>query len=617
MDVHLDLVFTEHIHEVPMLPISILKPSFDYYNQDPILKILADKYQLLTFRFINQLSRKTLDGYITQPPSNFGEETIKIVNQTLVIGKYIMYPISSSYRHKILSSLTYYYHTIQSHFSKGDITIFKVIGPWEVNEDVLELHFELEIFLLDHGFSGTVKTVFIFITYGETITLPKKYHIDSKYDHEYIVEHIDQLNDRKINSFIKKSDHVYIDSFKIFSCNSCYTDILNLPIHLYLISKALEYLNEGGDLFLYNTCMPVAYPYIEMLYYVSLLFKSFHFLDNHIIIEHLGYIKFSKYNSKSELSSIVQKYKRKDKHLGQHNYTSYSSLYCNPTKKIYTPSTSLFIKHITNFVDNKFIEKLYDGYQALNDRINNELKKISQIRLSNIDSILSNNVFECIQFCNEHNIKINEIYNNFTPINYKKVIKDYFPKKSGISYDKLELSVDSIYSITRPEESLKLIRIIKHIFPKITSIIVGTSNVGTTTLAFASHYNNIYAVEIDKFTHKHLVNNISVYGFKNIKSFHDDITVFMKSSKLSHIDYDPNTFMLFLDPPWTGVFYKTEVNIDLYLSKINVIDFIKSIHVKYICMKIPFNYNIPALYKNFTNFTIYKLNGFLAVFIIQ
>jgi predicted RNA methylase len=207
------------------------------------------------------------------------------------------------------------------------------------------------------------------------------------------------------------------------------------------------------------------------------------------------------------------------------------------------------------------------------------------------------------------------MYDDFKPIQYLKVIKEYFPKKSKVDYSKLQLSTDSIYSITRPSESLKMIRILKHAFKSIDTILVGTANVGTTTIAFAEHYKQIYAVEIDETTYDHLKTNIRIYGYKNVEVIHEDIIVFMKS-KLKTIHYNPVTYLLFLDPPWSGVFYKTEQNIDLYLSGINVIDFIKSIHVKYVCMKVPFNYNISKLYTSFYNFTIYRLSGFLVVLII-
>jgi hypothetical protein len=95
------------------------------------------------------------------------------------------------------------------------------------------------------------------------------------------------------------------------------------------------------------------------------------------------------------------------------------------------------------------------------------------------------------------------------------------------------------------------------------------------------------------------------------------------------------------------VFYKTEAVIDLFFSNesghdsnesncddsncddrdsnesdcdsnLNIIDFIKSLKsiMKYVCIKVPNNYNFSALYSAFYKITIYRLNGFYFVLLI-
>ena len=44
-----------------------------------------------------------------------------------------------------------------------------------------------------------------------------------------------------------------------------------------------------------------------------------------------------------------------------------------------------------------------------------------------------------------------------------------------------------------------------------------------------------------------------------------------------------------------GVYYKLEKIVDLYFGDINVSDFIKKVNVKYICMKVPKNFNLSYL----------------------
>ena len=88
-------------------------------------------------------------------------------------------------------------------------------------------------------------------------------------------------------------------------------------------------------------------------------------------------------------------------------------------------------------------------------------------------------------------------------------------------------------------------------------------------------------------------------------------------NKLKEINYDINTFCLFLDPPWSGYHYKLEKNINLLLSGIDILDFIVKIDIKYIVLKVPFNYNFKKLYKYFTNTIIHKLEGFYIILIIK
>ena len=110
-------------------------------------------------------------------------------------------------------------------------------------------------------------------------------------------------------------------------------------------------------------------------------------------------------------------------------------------------------------------------------------------------------------------------------------------------------------------------------------------------------------------------NNI-IWNYWN--KFNDDITLFMNDiNKLNKIKYNINNYCLCLDPPWTGVFYKIENELDLYLSNINILDFIKNINIRYIALKVPFNYNFKYLYKMFYNVVIYRLSGIYLVLITK
>tara|TARA_B100000768_G_scaffold155480_1_gene152587 strand:- start:1179 stop:1454 length:276 start_codon:yes stop_codon:yes gene_type:complete len=67
--------------------------------------------------------------------------------------------------------------------------------------------------------------------------------------------------------------------------------------------------------------------------------------------------------------------------------------------------------------------------------------------------------------------------------------------------------------------------------------------------------------------------------------------------------------LVFLDPPWGGMNYKKTNSIDLFLDNINVIDIINNLYhyTRYIAMKIPVNYNITNVNKNFWDWKIYPI----------
>ena len=152
--------------------------------------------------------------------------------------------------------------------------------------------------------------------------------------------------------------------------------------------------------------------------------------------------------------------------------------------------------------------------------------------------------------------------------------------------------------------------------PAVDYIIDGTSNIGSTAIILSTFFKRVYSVEIEKKTFNKLVHNIEEYKIKNITSYHDDIIKFMNNHNiLQSIGYMPNydKFCLFLDPPWSGAFYKTELILDLFLNDINIINFIKKIKCKNVCLKVPYNYNFSLLYQNFYNISIRRVQGFYFV----
>ena len=265
-----------------------------------------------------------------------------------------------------------------------------------------------------------------------------------------------------------------------------------------------------------------------------------------------------------------------------------------------------------------------NSYKIKRKQIKKQIYRINYLeKMKNridINAIIANNIQFCIDYCKNNNIQINDTYNDFKVLNYNDVVKLYFNlTSSSVNINPLDikLSIDSIYSITSPMNSVKMFNILNKHFPSIRYLIDGNANIGSASVVFSKFYKHIYAIEYIEDTFRKLNNNIKVFNLTSVVStFNSCIIKFMNDKiKLKQINYNPKKFCLFLDPPWMGVFYKTEININLYLSDINILDFIKRIDVKYICIKVPFNYNFSMLYTYFYNVIIYRLSGFYFILI--
>ena len=87
----------------------------------------------------------------------------------------------------------------------------------------------------------------------------------------------------------------------------------------------------------------------------------------------------------------------------------------------------------------------------------------------------------------------------------------------------------------------------------------------------------------------------------------------MKNIETLNIDYNDykrqNNELVFFDPPWGGIFYKVEKNLELYLGPVNI----KKYLVKNTIIKVPYNYNLKGI-KN--KYIIEKLRGFMLLIFI-
>ena len=612
----------------------ILKKYYMITNSDILLQILSDEYQYLTCNKYSTFFRSYVSNYTIKNPTKYNNILV-IKNNNIYINDYILFPIAKYYKFGINSSYYYFYLNIIKEFPiNSNCVIVQTIGPWEINNKELHLFFELE-HLLEQRNNCTVKTIFILISYGDDINY-NKIIIDNDEKRNYIIINSDNNNNfNNINSFINKTDNIFVDFFSLYSIKSCYTELATLPLLILLYNKLLQCLNINGNLYIQFKHFYIYKPSIQLLYLINELFSKIKILHNNIIFLHLGMIKFSNYkkNINNEFDNIINEYLKHDIYFGQHFSPKTKNILTNCKlleKNTNKPNTDILIKSITKKkINENFINIFYKAYKKYNKKLSEIYKKIKYINtiieennkykiLKNINLIINNNISKSIDYCNNNNIEINDIYKIQKIPNSKEIIKIYFPKKKNINYNNLQLSIDSAYSISKPNDLIKLSKLIKKNTPFIDYIIDGNSNIGIGTIIFSEYFKYVYAVEYNNITCDKLKQNINIYKLKNVTVLCDDIIAFMNNNKyLSSIKYNINNFCIFLDPPWSGYFYKIEKIIDLYLNNINILDLIINMNVKYIYIKVPFNYNFAKLYKSFNNITITKFDGYYIIYIIK
>ena len=216
--------------------------------------------------------------------------------------------------------------------------------------------------------------------------------------------------------------------------------------------------------------------------------------------------------------------------------------------------------------------------------------------------------------------KISALYKlNIPYIYYNLDNLVFYPTKH---YDKLQIPENRHSMVTNYSESLTNIYMIKDIIDIDLSeltICDATAGIGGDSIIFGKFFNRVICIEVDPIIHKALSNNISLYDFSHKFDIYEPISFKNIFTKI-------NCDVVFFDPPWTPL-YKEKQIFNLYLDKVNVIDYIKYFtlsNIKLVCLRAPYNYNINHLitsieqsykiliYKVYTNLT-----PFLYIYIYQ
>jgi hypothetical protein len=415
--------------------------------------------------------------------------------------------------------------------------------------------------------------------------------------------HIINSTSKDKNSISKnKYDNIFLTTY-INDNNNCIEEIQYLPQVMHDYHKALKLLNKGGNLFV-NLNYYYHEPNIIFLQYILSFFDSVEYINNPLVSNKIGHnlIKFSNYSGVKTIElKLIRNLYNKDNST-KSIISIINNFYCNKQQINGKIIQTLF----NNTLDDNFVEYLNKIYKQQNKYLKTLIKRVNFIDYKKIFRHLNNQIDTAIGWCEKHNIALNEIYKENKVIMKPYIIKKYFKSEKGVDLSKIKMTSDSLYSVSMPNIADEMSKIIKNAMPNAKIIIDGTANVGGNTLSFSSYFDHVISVEINKKTFDVLQNNVKTYNRKNVELINDDFLNIVDALSAD---------VIFMDPPWTGTFYKMYDKMDLYLSEINIIDLIPKLKCKIVALKLPMNYNIRGLLEKVSNLEIFKIYGIILILI--
>jgi len=206
-----------------------------------------------------------------------------------------------------------------------------------------------------------------------------------------------------------------------------------------------------------------------------------------------------------------------------------------------------------------------------------------------------------VGWCRKKKIPIQAEYENLrNVVNIQELKFRFFPVEKGVNVRNLQITTESIYSVTLKDDAERISKLIKKYYPDAKSIVDTSANVGGNSINFAKHFEKVTSIEIDPETYEALQHNLDLYQRKNVEVILGDYTELKDQLKAD---------VYFFDPPWGGIYYKLEKTIDLFLSNINIIDILPRNFV----LKAPMNYNLEGLLQKYKNLNIFHFRSYLVI----
>jgi hypothetical protein len=391
----------------------------------------------------------------------------------------------------------------------------------------------------------------------------------------------------------------------------------------------MKNIRLGGDLYVRHN-WHIYKPTMQLYSMLCSQFTSYEYIDNQLECEKFGYLKFCSFaaaaaeagsaSPQNIFSYYTSQYARFDPLFGQTNlvtqqaFASCTKSVKNTKKHNGTNNITLIRSFKGQTVDEQFVRFLSTVYKAKRRTVKDMIKRIEMEKKP--AEVIMDLLSYAMDFCKRYNIAVqyDDISKRmYAAIDITRVVAECFERRTNVNFNKIQLHVDSVYSITRFRNTKVIAKLILSMNRKIDHVIDGNANVGSTAIEFSRHFKSVDAIEINHDVYLKLTNNINEFRLDNVSTYEDDIVSFVKRKSLSQYKQT----CLFLDPPWGGMYYKTNQIVDLMFGTTNVLDFVKTCRIPYVCIKVPYNFNMATAYKLFANVVIHKLPGFFVILIQQ
>jgi 16S rRNA G966 N2-methylase RsmD len=460
------------------------------------------------------------------------------------------------------------------------------------------------ICIIQHNISDEILTNYTILDINITNESFKSLNINIKHNYKYQIIYLDSNNEPNNRIGL----YEYFIQQNIF--RGYIFALTNLEEHGTLIIKF-------NDIFSNLT--------IELISLISESFTEITILNNIFkIIGIENYYIFHNYNNNlssleiSKLIKIAKKWYTKEPSLGDKlNFKQNKYLYSYIQKKKFDKhEISYFVKSL-NIPINKhtFIKNNNNKSQLKIIKNANILIKINKIiknTNNSISKIYKLNINYTIQFLRMLSI-------NFD----KSIIKKYYTLKDiilpiytiknnkiiNIDINKMSITEESKYSVTRPVEANVISNMILREFNFNSIILDGTSNIGGNVISFSKYFKNIIGIEYKQHNFDALKKNIKLYNIKNVEIIHGDTLEYFEKLK-----YD----ILFLDPEWGGPAYKQYDLLDLKLGNLpiyEIIKIMKKLGKLGIVFKLPINFKINNDFLLGEKMCIHKIRNYYFIII--